>query len=354
MLDVGGQDSTEAFEDVGHSDEAREILEGLLVGKLKRQVRFYLLPSSLCFALPRISPGTLLSPQNPILRPDFYFRSPLTAIRILTPPKGRRPQAQELRAARRLVEHCRRRIDRRRPVRHHPYRRRARLRRLEVPPGTERGTAVDKSRIMQVGALGGRGYDFFLRRRGGWCVDTAVVCRRLDRGRERTADDRLMHFFSLDCRWAVCMCVCVCVWANRGRDPGGEIWGVGNGCVFAAVADTDTSVYPAPNDEDDGDGDGDGDDDSDTSDPSTTLHTTRTTNTNPVETAAHRQLSPFPTSTSISTHPYRLISRDILSRPTHRRIVVFSLSLATKRAGNARLLPSRSARLGCRIFRLRR
>ena len=37
LLDVGGQDSTEAFEDVGHSDEAREILEGLLVGKLKRQ-----------------------------------------------------------------------------------------------------------------------------------------------------------------------------------------------------------------------------------------------------------------------------------------------------------------------------
>ncbi|KAL1610674.1 hypothetical protein SLS60_002344 [Paraconiothyrium brasiliense] len=36
LLDVGGQDSTEAFEDVGHSDEAREILEGLLVGKLKR------------------------------------------------------------------------------------------------------------------------------------------------------------------------------------------------------------------------------------------------------------------------------------------------------------------------------
>lgn len=44
LLDVGGQDSTEAFEDVGHSDEAREILDGLLVGKLKRQVRLsYLL-----------------------------------------------------------------------------------------------------------------------------------------------------------------------------------------------------------------------------------------------------------------------------------------------------------------------
>lgn len=45
MLDVGGQDSTEAFEDVGHSDEAREILEGLLVGKLKRQVCLPFLPS---------------------------------------------------------------------------------------------------------------------------------------------------------------------------------------------------------------------------------------------------------------------------------------------------------------------
>jgi hypothetical protein len=37
MLDVGGQDATEAFEDVGHSDEAREILQGLLVGTIKRQ-----------------------------------------------------------------------------------------------------------------------------------------------------------------------------------------------------------------------------------------------------------------------------------------------------------------------------
>ncbi|EEH19514.1 hypothetical protein PABG_01833 [Paracoccidioides brasiliensis Pb03] len=36
LLDVGGQDATEAFEDVGHSDEAREILQGMLVGSLKR------------------------------------------------------------------------------------------------------------------------------------------------------------------------------------------------------------------------------------------------------------------------------------------------------------------------------
>ncbi|KAI9376572.1 cytochrome b5-like heme/steroid binding domain-containing protein [Aspergillus egyptiacus] len=36
LLDVAGQDATEAFEDVGHSDEAREVLQGLLVGNLKR------------------------------------------------------------------------------------------------------------------------------------------------------------------------------------------------------------------------------------------------------------------------------------------------------------------------------
>ncbi|PYI36370.1 cytochrome b5 [Aspergillus indologenus CBS 114.80] len=36
LLDVAGQDGTEAFEDVGHSDEAREILDGLFVGNVKR------------------------------------------------------------------------------------------------------------------------------------------------------------------------------------------------------------------------------------------------------------------------------------------------------------------------------
>lgn len=38
LLDVAGQDATEAFEDVGHSDEARELLGPLKVGELKRQV----------------------------------------------------------------------------------------------------------------------------------------------------------------------------------------------------------------------------------------------------------------------------------------------------------------------------
>ncbi|RPB20941.1 putative cytochrome b5 [Terfezia boudieri ATCC MYA-4762] len=35
LLDVAGQDSTEAFDDVGHSDEAREILANLLKGSIK-------------------------------------------------------------------------------------------------------------------------------------------------------------------------------------------------------------------------------------------------------------------------------------------------------------------------------
>lgn len=41
LLDVGGQDATEAFEDVGHSDEAREILAGLKIGTIQRKVRFF-------------------------------------------------------------------------------------------------------------------------------------------------------------------------------------------------------------------------------------------------------------------------------------------------------------------------
>ncbi|KAK9369242.1 cytochrome b5 [Lipomyces kononenkoae] len=34
LLDVGGMDATDAFEDVGHSDEARKILAELCVGQL--------------------------------------------------------------------------------------------------------------------------------------------------------------------------------------------------------------------------------------------------------------------------------------------------------------------------------
>ncbi|KAH8170373.1 cytochrome b5-like heme/Steroid binding domain-containing protein [Sarocladium implicatum] len=64
MLDVAGQDATEAFEDVGHSDEARETLDRLLVGTLKRQVS------------PATRPPTRLpTPPTPRTRPT----SPVSA-----------------------------------------------------------------------------------------------------------------------------------------------------------------------------------------------------------------------------------------------------------------------------------
>ena len=58
-MDVGGQDATEAFEDVGHSDEAREILDKLLVGDLKRVVR------SLPNQDQSISSSMSLAPEHP-------------------------------------------------------------------------------------------------------------------------------------------------------------------------------------------------------------------------------------------------------------------------------------------------
>ncbi|ORZ02435.1 cytochrome b5 [Syncephalastrum racemosum] len=39
LLDEAGKDATEAFEDIGHSDEAREILESYLVGELDEKDR---------------------------------------------------------------------------------------------------------------------------------------------------------------------------------------------------------------------------------------------------------------------------------------------------------------------------
>lgn len=35
MVDVGGTDATEAFDDIGHSDDAHDIMKGLLIGKLE-------------------------------------------------------------------------------------------------------------------------------------------------------------------------------------------------------------------------------------------------------------------------------------------------------------------------------
>ncbi|KAI9310130.1 cytochrome b5 [Dichotomocladium elegans] len=39
LLDEAGKDATESFEDIGHSDEAREILEKYLIGELDEASR---------------------------------------------------------------------------------------------------------------------------------------------------------------------------------------------------------------------------------------------------------------------------------------------------------------------------
>jgi hypothetical protein len=82
LLDVGGQDATEAFEDVGHSDEAREILDGLLIGDLKREVSTHLF-------LPWSSPGTKADNcffRPPTQNPRSHLQPPLHHPRKLAVP----------------------------------------------------------------------------------------------------------------------------------------------------------------------------------------------------------------------------------------------------------------------------
>jgi len=79
LLDVGGQDATEAFEDVGHSDEAREILEGLLVGKLKRQVHPHSALSPTSFHIPH---STFHIPHSTFHIPHSTFHIPHSTFHI--------------------------------------------------------------------------------------------------------------------------------------------------------------------------------------------------------------------------------------------------------------------------------
>lgn len=119
LLDVAGQDGSEAFEDVGHSDEAREILDGLLVGNVKRMV---------C---------PVLNLHHHSLGYNY-----MSLDRMLT-SAARRPPAQGP-GRRLLLLRLRFFLLRRhgcRPVRCHPDRWCHRLRRLQLPPGP--AAAVD-------------------------------------------------------------------------------------------------------------------------------------------------------------------------------------------------------------------
>ncbi|KAL8845472.1 MAG: hypothetical protein Q9176_000108 [Flavoplaca citrina] len=71
LLDVGGQDATEAFEDVGHSDEARQLLDGMEKGKLKRMVWGSQIISLLFLPVA----ATRFQPQKPIYLPSFHSAS---------------------------------------------------------------------------------------------------------------------------------------------------------------------------------------------------------------------------------------------------------------------------------------
>lgn len=168
-MDVGGQDATEAFEDVGHSDEAREILDKLLVGDLKRVVR------SLPNQDQSISSSLSLAPEHPShtatsIPPMHLHKGKFFTISFshsLLPPlasplnnsnpkadfhnffvvigRGPRPQIRTPQTHRRH-HHTRQHRLRHRHLRSRPPWRRPRLRSLQIPATAKHGTEMTRSR----------------------------------------------------------------------------------------------------------------------------------------------------------------------------------------------------------------
>ena len=165
LLDVAGQDATEAFEDVGHSDEAREILEGLKTGDLKRMVRLASLcqlisspPNAIKFTihahgnehltthfhciLYSITINSPIHPEASFLLPPFHPPAknlPLTSLYHT----ARRPSPTILPFQRRSHNPAiKRRRHGRNVLRHHARRRRCRFRRIPVPAKQERGVKI--------------------------------------------------------------------------------------------------------------------------------------------------------------------------------------------------------------------
>jgi hypothetical protein len=145
LLDVGGQDATEAFEDVGHSDEAREILDGLIVGKLKRVVCTFNSKITSPFSQSLSQSSSPMQkkntrPANPNMIPRYSTtnKAPFTDLLLLCVQTGRRSHPQNrknqphLRRARRyLLYH----VIGHRSLRCHPRRRGHRFWRLQVYAG---------------------------------------------------------------------------------------------------------------------------------------------------------------------------------------------------------------------------
>ncbi|KAH7343592.1 cytochrome b5 [Rhizoctonia solani] len=69
IMAEGGKDATEAFEDVGHSDEARDILKGLYVGDFEGAP----------LSAPKITPSPNSRPQSSDSSSFTYF-IPLAAL----------------------------------------------------------------------------------------------------------------------------------------------------------------------------------------------------------------------------------------------------------------------------------
>ncbi|KAJ7129126.1 cytochrome b5-like heme/steroid binding domain-containing protein [Mycena filopes] len=64
ILSEAGQDASEAFEDVGHSDEARELLPGMLVGEFEKNSELKLKSGAAAAQASRVSSAVVEQGSN--------------------------------------------------------------------------------------------------------------------------------------------------------------------------------------------------------------------------------------------------------------------------------------------------
>lgn len=150
LLDLAGQDCTEAFDDVGHSDEARALLDdGMFVGDVKRMVRNppQNIPTSLLQI--HLSPHTPCVPLLPSAPPNpTQSHVPITdnLSKIARRPRAQGQGNHQLRL---LVFLLHLRLWHR-SLRRHPRRWRYRIRRIQLPPGSTGSAAVNWPAVSRV------------------------------------------------------------------------------------------------------------------------------------------------------------------------------------------------------------